>query len=233
MLVCIRLTAWYAGVGVCGCDVWMNRCSRGISPSPRCEWKGAAGVSPPHLCSVWNGAAGVSPPHPHMVQLGYLPLTTLQCIPDGGGRRIGIDWTSIRHFRVGSMSGRRWSGCLCYVGSGCTYVFLYLYMVYVYVMQCLVCMKLNTWPHEFIHLVHQPYLTNPNHSASSPLPTTFYLKNKLPPPISRYCMFLYTAPHLNNLLCTPGVFMPHVLCTDIPRFVTTNKIPSNLGGRGS
>ena len=44
---------------------------------------------------------------------------------------------------------------------------------------------------------------------------------------------LYTAPHLNNLLCTPGVFMPHVLCTDIPRFVTTNKIPSNLGGRGS
>ena len=86
-----------------------------------------------------------------LVQLGYLPLTTLQCIPDGGGRRIGIDWTSIRHFRVGSMSGRRRSGGLCYVGSGCTYVFLYLYMVYVYVMQCLVCMKLKTRPHKFIH----------------------------------------------------------------------------------
>ena len=156
------------------------------------EWTGAAGVSPPHLGvneRVQLGYLPLTYVVYEMVQLGYLPLTTLQCIPDGGGRRIGIDWTSIRHFRVGSMSGRRRSGCPCYVGSGCTYAFLYLYMVYVYVMQCLVCMKLNTWPHKFIHLVRQPHLTNPNHSASLPLPTTFYLKNKLPPPISRYCMF--------------------------------------------
>ena len=32
---------------------------------------------------------------------------------------------------------------------------------------------------------------------------------------------LYMAPHLKNLLCTPGVFMPHVLCTDILMEPTT------------
>ena len=168
-----------------------------------------------------------------MVQLGYLPLTTLQCIPDGGGRRIGIDLDidPTLSCRIDVWSASVLVSLLCGIRMHvCISVF---YMVYVYVMLCLVCMKLNTWPHEFIHLVHQPHLTNPNHSASLPLPTTFLLKNKLPPPISRYCMFLYTAPHLNNLSCTPGVFMPHVLCTDISRFVTTNKIPSNLGGRGS
>ena len=200
------------------------------------EWTGAAGVSPPHLGvneRVQLGYLPLTYVVYEMVQLGYLPLTLIWCSwgispsPHCSASQMAEAAGSA------SMSGRHRSGCLCYVGSGCTYVSLYLYMVYVYVMQCLVCMKLNTWPHEFIHLVHQPHLTNPDHSASLPLPTTFYLKNKLPPPISRYCMFLYTAPHLKNLLCTLGVFMPHVLCTDIPRFVTTNKIPSNLGGRGS
>ena len=212
----------------------MNRCSRGISPSPRCEWKGAAGVSPPHLCGVWNGAAGVSPPPPHMnelVQLGYLPLTTLQCIPDGGGRRIGVDWTSIRHFRVGSMSGRRLCYVrLCYVGSGCTYVFLYLYMVYVYVMQYLVCMKLNTRPHKFIHqyISHTSQIPIIHHLCPA---NHVYLKNKLPPPISRYCMFYIKKIIMYTCCIHAACFVhwyPYIL-----RFVNTNKIPSNLGGRGS
>ena len=149
-----------------------------------------------------------------LVQLGYLPLTTLQCIPDGGGRRIGVDWTSIRHFRVGSISGRRRSGGLCYVGSGCTYVFLYLYMVYVYVMQYLVCMKLNTRPHKFIHqyISHTSQIPIIHHLC--PCQPRLFKKQTTSPHI-KVLYVLYMAPHLKNLLCTPGVFMPHVLCTDI------------------
>ena len=123
-----------------------------------------------------------------LVQLGYLPLTTLQCIPDGGGRRIGVDWTSIRHESVGSMSGRRRSRGLCYVGSGCTYVFLYLYMVYVYVMQYLVCMKLNTRPHKFIH----QYI-----SHTSKIPIIHHLCPCQP----RLFKKQTTSPHIKKIVC--------------------------------
>ena len=122
--------------------------------------------------------------------------------------------TSIRHFRVGSMSGRRRSGGLCYVGSGCTYVFLYLYMVYVYVMQYLVCMKLNTRPHKFIHeyISHTSQIPIIHHLC--PCQPRLFKKQTTSPHI-KVLYVLYMAPHLKNLLCTPGVFMPHVLCTDI------------------
>ena len=156
------------------------------------ERTGAAGVSPPHLGVNERVQLGYLPliyVVYEMVQLGYLPLTTLhpgwRRPPDR--HRLDIDPTLSCRIDVWSASVR--VSLLC--GIRMHVCISVSYMVYVYVMQCLVCMKLNTWPHEFIHLVRQPHLTNPNHSASLPLPTTFYLKNKLPPPISRYCMFLY------------------------------------------
>ena len=214
------------------------------------EWTGAAGVSPPHLGvneRVQPGYLPLTYVVYEMVQLGYLPLTLIwmnwcswgispspHCSASRMAEAVGS--ASIGHRSDTFVSDRCLVGVgpgVFAVGSGCTYVFLYLYMMYAYVMQCLVCMKLKTRPHKFIHqyISHTSQIPIIHHPC--PCQPRLFEKQTTSPPISRYCMFLYTAPHLKNLLCAPGVFMPHVLCTDIPRFVTTNKIPSNLGGRGS
>ena len=168
----------------------------------------------PYCMVYWRGSVWICCMN-EQVQQGYLPLT----------------YVVYEMVQLGYLPLNR-SGGLCYVGSGCTYVFLYLYMVYVYVMQYLVCMKLNTRPHKFIHqyISHTSQIPIIHHLCPGQ-PRLF--KKQTTSPHIKVLYVLYMAPHLKILLCTPGVFMPHVLCTDILRFVTTNKIPSNLGGRGS
>ena len=214
------------------------------------EWTGAAGVSPPHLGvneRVQPGYLPLTYVVYEMVQLGYLPLTLIwmnwcswgispspHCSASRMAEAVGS--ASIGHRSDTFVSDR----CLVGVGPGVfamwdqdarMYFCIFIWCMY---MLCSIWYVWNWIPDPISSSISTSATPHKSQSFTIFAPANHvYLKNKLPPPISRYCMFLYTAPHLKKLLCTPGVFMPHVLCTDIPRFVTTNKIPSNLGGRGS
>ena len=172
------------------------------------EWTGAAGVSLPHLGvneRVQPGYLPITYVEYEMVQLGNLPLTLIwmnwcswgispspRCSASQMAEAVGS--ASIGHRSDTFVSDR----CLVGVGPGVfamwyqdARMYFCIFMVYVYVMQYLVCMKLNTRPHKFIH----PYIS---HTSQIPIihhlcpcqPRLFKKTNYLPPYQGIVC-FIY------------------------------------------